>query len=647
MHGLPGSTDPIVTLPADGNATETRLSVLVTLCLFAVMLIALGLRLWHLEFQSLWWDEGVSIYLSGAGLRALTIGKNFSIDLHPPGYYVLLAGWRSFLGPSVFSDRLLSVFWGVVTIPLAYIFGRKCTSSRLSGLIAGLLVALSPIDVYYSQESRMYSMLPAFALVTLIISARIVEKDNSRDWALWILVNAVSMYVYYYLGMLTAAEALVLLAVSWHRRSLGRWFFAQILTLALYVPWFYLMAEHLNSGTLALPPATVVHLTPLTYLQENWNDFTIGYTAPPAAKLALVAFGVAVLAGIVTLGRRRPLLLALLLLGALVPLAGAGAVLLVRPFFFSRFIIFAAIPIWLLAATGITADRRLWPASIVILTLILGGNVWTDYHERTTPRTGYAPDDYRTVFTTLAKAARPGDTVVCGYPWQVGYVEAYLWNKDLHPLFLPGRVNVQQILRHVGPTGHVWVYSYSPNHQFEGNWAENDLAKIDKTVVVDQYGDSRVRLFAPTSPAVESLRSRATFGGKIALISGTVSTGNRGSVTTFHPGDQLNVALRWRSLASVKGNFTVFVHVLGPDQKIWGQHDSPPLHGAFPTGSWNAGEELIDRYAITLSPNAPTGEYRIEVGMYVPSSGQRLVVGPSPQPNNQVLIGSITVDRAN
>src|SRR5579885_2961351 len=119
----------------------------------------LALRLWHLTFLSLWWDEGVSIYLAGAGISAMTVAKDFTVDLHPPAYHLALAGWRALLGPSVFSDRLLSTFAGVLTIPLCYQFVRRL-ADRASGIIAAVLAAASPIAVYYSQETRMYAFLP-------------------------------------------------------------------------------------------------------------------------------------------------------------------------------------------------------------------------------------------------------------------------------------------------------------------------------------------------------------------------------------------------------------------------------------------------------------------------------------------------------
>ena len=650
-----------------------------------VTFVALVLRLWHLQFQSLWWDEGVSIYLSGLGIRALTVAKDFGVDLHPPGYHLALASWRFFLGPSVFSDRLFSVFCGTLTVPLMFQFVRSIgrfnphplpplpgagevssgkslpenpspahwgkgmrdlprteaavAQRMVAALVAALLVAISPIDVYYSQETRMYALLPVLGLISLIATTRLFRSGKPVDWIVWILIGAAGLYTYYYLGLLTAAEALVLLWVAARRSQVRWWFLAQVATVALYLPWALLMVRRLGGTALALPAATAVHLTPTTFLLENWQDFTLGFTLPPGATAVMAALAIAILVGTVTLIRRDPALAALLVLGVVVPLAGAGAVLLVRPFFYPRFVLFAAIPVWVLAAIGLTAYRRLWPLAALVLLAILASNGWTWYHERTTPRVGYAPDDYRTVFATLQTGARPGDVVLCGYPWQAGYVQAYLWNRGVRTAFLPGHVDPQQIEQAIGPTGRVWVYEYSPNHHFEGNWLEQVLAPRDPTLVVDQYGDSRVLLFSARPAGAGAGSSfKATFGGEIALVSDQVE-----APATARPGDVIRATLRWRALATPKRGYTVFLHLLGPDGKVAAQHDGPPVDGAFPTDHWSPGEELVDRYSLTVPPTAPSGRYQIELGLYEPSNGQRLVVGPTPEKDNRIVIGEVTV----
>ncbi len=198
------------------------------LIVLAIVAGGLAIRLWHLQFQSLWWDEGVSIYLSGAGLGALTTAKDFSVDLHPPGYHVLLALWRLAFGPSVFSMRLMSVFSGILAVPLVYTFARAALAKAshelaakitLVATLAALLAAVSPIDVYYSQESRMYPLLPVLGLLSLLATLRVTRVGRRQDWALWVAANVVGLYVYYYLGLLTLAESVFLLGTSLTSRA--------------------------------------------------------------------------------------------------------------------------------------------------------------------------------------------------------------------------------------------------------------------------------------------------------------------------------------------------------------------------------------------------------------------------------------------
>jgi predicted membrane-bound mannosyltransferase len=53
-----------------------------------ITLLALTLRLYRLEAQSLWYDEGVSVYLARMSLPQLTAWT--ADDIQPPLYYYLL-----------------------------------------------------------------------------------------------------------------------------------------------------------------------------------------------------------------------------------------------------------------------------------------------------------------------------------------------------------------------------------------------------------------------------------------------------------------------------------------------------------------------------------------------------------------------------
>jgi len=94
----------------------------------------------------------------------------------------------------------------------------------------------------------------------------------------------------------------------------------------------------------------------------------------------------------------------------------------------------------------------------------------------------------------------------------------------------------------------------------------------------------------------------------------------------LRPGEALELSLTWQCLRKMDEDYTVFVHILGKEQRIWGQEDVWPVHGTYPTSQWKEGEIIEDIHSVRLSYEAPPGEYQIEVGLYLLSTMARLPV---------------------
>ncbi|MFB0538269.1 MAG: glycosyltransferase family 39 protein [Anaerolineae bacterium] len=92
------------------------------------------------------------------------------------------------------------------------------------------------------------------------------------------------------------------------------------------------------------------------------------------------------------------------------------------------------------------------------------------------------------------------------------------------------------------------------------------------------------------------------------------------------PGSLVRLTLYWRTRQRMTVSYTVFTHLLGKDEGIWGQRDNIPVKGTYPTTGWVEGEVITDEYEIAIKSDAPPGEYQIEVGMYDAGTGQRLPV---------------------
>ncbi|HRO90776.1 MAG TPA: hypothetical protein PLC06_09780, partial [Promineifilum sp.] len=122
------------------------------------------------------------------------------------------------------------------------------------------------------------------------------------------------------------------------------------------------------------------------------------------------------------------------------------------------------------------------------------------------------------------------------------------------------------------------------------------------------------------------------------------------AAATARPGESINLRLYWTSDGNISQSYKVFTHLLGDvfnaggGNFLWGQVDNEPAANTRPTTTWRAGEVIVDEYAIPIAPDAPSGTYRIEIGLYDPINGQRLpALGPDGAPTADHLV-LITVD---
>jgi len=91
------------------------------------------------------------------------------------------------------------------------------------------------------------------------------------------------------------------------------------------------------------------------------------------------------------------------------------------------------------------------------------------------------------------------------------------------------------------------------------------------------------------------------------------------------PGATLPVTLHWQALGATDRPYTVFVHLADETGTIHGYGDGEPGGGQYPTTGWLAGEYIADAHTVAVAADAAPGTYRLEVGLYDPVTGQRLV----------------------
>ena len=88
-----------------------------------ILTICIYLRLINIISEQLWEDEAISIAIASSSNN--NFWKAVIGDIHPPLYYIILRGWIFIFGHSVFSCRLLSAIFSILTLPILYLTGKE------------------------------------------------------------------------------------------------------------------------------------------------------------------------------------------------------------------------------------------------------------------------------------------------------------------------------------------------------------------------------------------------------------------------------------------------------------------------------------------------------------------------------------------
>ncbi len=106
------------------------------------------------------------------------------------------------------------------------------------------------------------------------------------------------------------------------------------------------------------------------------------------------------------------------------------------------------------------------------------------------------------------------------------------------------------------------------------------------------------------------------------------------------PGETFEVVLYWKTEREIKKDYTVTVQLMDDGNTIRGQHDGPPAGGVAPTSTWPVVSEIEDKHSLTVKEDAPSGHYRLMVGMYDKADGRLLEVvdGEGNSTGNELIL---------
>jgi mannosyltransferase len=456
------ATDTSTDAPAAPAATRWVVAILAAEVLLATVLGSI--RLGH---KSLWYDEAFSAVASGRGLSGATEVAR-ELDSNMPLFIFGLTVWRR-LGEGDATLRAVAVVFAAASVVAIYLLGARLFD-RAVGLLAGLLLAIAPYGVEYSQELRGYSLL--VLLVTLGSFCFVMTVETRRWWwaVAYAVVSAASLYAHLVGALIVVAQVVTLLALGPRR-----------------VPWRPLLGAGALTAVLLLPLASFVRSaidsqgvreTPTLSNSPQFLANVAGGWILLAVLLGLA--GLPAVAAWRSLRHRGPSpeawRWAFAPIGIVVPyVALLGYALLAQRNWSSRYLIVVLPFLAIAAAAGLrrVADRRVAAGLLALVVVVSGVEVVTWY--RQPPR-----EDWRTAAGFVVASASAADGIVhCGPFGRVPF-EHYLRSVDaqsrpepLSPLEpWDGRIHLdaagaEDVSAWADRPGRIWVVK-GPDYPLDG-----------------------------------------------------------------------------------------------------------------------------------------------------------------------------------
>lgn len=678
---------------AKGQRSKDSFFFTLRLCVFAkpplqgialsLLLLSFVVRFHLLDNQSLWNDEGSSVVQAARPLAEIAV--HAARDIHPPGYYWLLHGWRILTGESEFALRALSALVSGLAAAFTFALGQRLYGP-VAGFSAALFVALNTFQIYYAQETRMYALLALWgaagmwALVGFLTSPPAPLHTWRGEKARWLmalaLINAAGLWTQYAYPFVMLAQGVAFVvwwlqaltpnpSPSWREafsgrensisardeverksdsaplQALGYYILANFLAIALYLPW---LPNAVNSVTTWPSTGQPVPLIEALGVIVGW--FTLGITASVtdaswvAVGLFLLLFGLRVAHPVRDLWRLiLPVAWAALPVGLFLALGlfreGNLKFLLPAQIGFALWMGRGVWVLWhgpylrltTLDAASLSQRLRLaFRFAALIAVLGLGVNLWRGleplYHHPDFQR-----DDYRGIASAIRDSARPGDAVILDAPNQEEVFRYY--DQSGLPVYpLPPGLGGNDaetraaVEQVIADYTRIFVVYWGETERDPNRVVETTLNAQAFEAASQWYGDVRlVRYATPVEPAIVQ-ESGAHFGESIILERYTLST------AAVAPGDVLQVGLDWQTEAPIDVRYKVFIQLLDGSGVLMAQRDSEPGGGLALTTTWQPGVIVHDQHALTIPDNLSPANYTLIIGLYAVDDPQaRLRVG--------------------
>ncbi|PSF38232.1 hypothetical protein C7H19_07115 [Aphanothece hegewaldii CCALA 016] len=187
---------------------------------------------------------------------------------HPPFYFILSRYTLYLFGNSLTYNRILAIFFSLLSIPLIYLFSFNLFQSKLIASLSAIILSLSPFDIIFAQINRQYSLLTLLTILSSWMLWRTLNKPTLLNWIFYTVACTLGLYTQPFFCLTIFSHFCFILIdsliLSKNKSYLIQFGLSIFVTMILYSPWIYVLITRFQK---------VLMLTNWVYFKQGFLFF--------------------------------------------------------------------------------------------------------------------------------------------------------------------------------------------------------------------------------------------------------------------------------------------------------------------------------------------------------------------------------------
>lgn len=207
---------------------------IIYITLLFIIILGSFLRFYRLDSDSFSTIEATTVMISRMPINKII--HNCLAWGHFPTYYIVMHFWIKLFGEGEFSMRFIPVIFGTASIYIIFLISNKILNKK-NCLIATFIFAMSPINLYWSQEAKMYNISSFFAIASVLFLLSALENNYIKSWIHYAFSFLLAfVFSFSSISALAFESLFVFLFYRKNKRIIKKFFITLFLIIAFLMP---------------------------------------------------------------------------------------------------------------------------------------------------------------------------------------------------------------------------------------------------------------------------------------------------------------------------------------------------------------------------------------------------------------------------